>query len=313
MRRKKCGQFTVVCAALLLHSASTYAQELGHKLPGLLGLDAGRIPGPGLYFINRLAIYEAGELRNRNGDLIPTGPLNLFALANAVGVSYTTTVFSNTTFLTMTLGVPIAKLSLDVANRQEAGVDRFGLADPYIQPVRLGWRKGSFDVVTSYGIYLPTGKSAIAGGSGVSSGHITHEFSSGGTRYFRQRKQFLTALASYQLYMRQRKIDITRGDTIQIQGGAGTMLAGQLVEAGLAGYALWQVRDDRGTDLPLLLRGARDRVFGLGPEGAVMLKAINGQIRLRYEWDIGVRTRPQGSIFVAGINFVVQRPQQPSP
>jgi len=278
-------------------------------VPGLLGLDAGRIPEPGLYLASRAVIYEAGKLRDRDGNTIPTGPLDFLAFANAFGVSYTTRIFSGTISLTTTVAGPIAGIKLDVANRQEAGIDRFGLGDPYIQPIRLGWRKERFDLVTSYGIYLPAGKSALAGGSGVSSGRVTHEFSAGGSSYFKDRTRFLTALASYQLNKRQRGIDITRGNTVQIQGGIGTSLFGQLVEAGLAGYALWQVRDDRGTDVPTPLRGARDQVYGLGPEAAITLKEIRGNVRVRYEWGIGVRARPQGAVFVAGINFLVYKPQ----
>ena len=69
----------------------------------------------------------------------------------------------------------------------------------------------------------------------------------------------------------------------------------------------------RGTGLPPVLAGARDRVYGLGPEGAMLIKPIRGQLRVRYEWDLAVRARPQGHIFVAGINFLVHRPQQPIP
>jgi hypothetical protein len=294
--------------ALLLTTASAFAQDLGHKLPGLLGLDAGRIPEPGLYLVDRLATYESEELRDRNGNLIPTAPFNLLGLANALGVSYTAKISGNSMLLTMTVGGPIAHLKLNIENRPEIGVDRLGLGDPYVQPFRLGWRKRRFDLVTSYSIYLPTDRSPLAGGKGVSSGQITQEFSGGGSVYFKDRSHFLTALASYQLNTRQRGIDITRGNSVQIQGGVGTKLLRELAETGIAGYTLWQVRDDRGTELPRVLTGARDRVYGLGPEGAMLIKAIHGQVRVRYEWDFGVRSRPQGHIFVAGINFLVHRP-----
>jgi hypothetical protein len=211
-------------------------------------------------------------------------------------------------FLTMAAGMPLAHVSLDFENRPEIGVDRLGLGDPYIQPLRLGWRKPRFDLVTSYGIYMPTGRSSLAGGKGVSSGQITQEFSGGGSVYFKDRSHFLTALASYQLNTRQRGIDITRGDSVQIQGGIGTKFLGGLTETGIAGYAHWQVRDARGTELPAALTGVRDRVYGIGPEGAVLIKVIQGQIRARYEWDFGVRTRPQGHIFVVGVTFLVHRP-----
>jgi hypothetical protein len=151
----------------------------------------------------------------------------------------------------------------------------------------------------------------LAGGKGVSAGHVTHEFSAGGSIFVdKNRSNFLTALASYDLNLRKRGVDITRGDTLQIQGGVGVSRLNRRVEAGVAGYALWQVRDDRGADLPLVLRGARDRVYGLGPEIAVTIPAIRSQIRTRYEWDLGVRSRPQGNVFSVGLNVLVQHPKQ---
>jgi hypothetical protein len=305
---RRCGAVFGLGLALLFSTASAVAQDLGHKLPGLLGLDAGRIPEPGLYLVDRLAIYEAEKLRDRNGSLIPTAPFNLLGRSNAFGVSYTRKMSGDSIFLTMTAGGPIAQIKLNNENRFEIGVDRLGLGDPYIQPFRLGWRKKIFDVVTSYSIYLPTGRSPLAGGKGVSSGQITQEFSGGGSIYFRDRTRFVTAIASYQLNSRQRGIDIRRGDPVQVQGGIGTKFFRQLAETGVAGYALWQVRNDRGTELPPALTGIRDRVYGLGPEGAMLIKAIQAQVRVRYLWDFGVHARPQGHIFVTGINFLVHRP-----
>src|SRR6476660_7901401 len=156
---RRSGDLVAVCVALLLMATPAVAQDLGHKLPGLLGLDAARIPEPGLYLVDRLARYEADELRDRDGHLIPTAPFNLLGVANAFGASYTTRVSQSSVFLTMTVGWPIARITRDVENRPEAAIDRFGLADPYVQPVRLGWRNGRADMVTSYGIYLPTDRS----------------------------------------------------------------------------------------------------------------------------------------------------------
>jgi hypothetical protein len=301
------------CAVLLFLSVTAHAQNLAHKLPGLLGLEAGRIPPPGLYIVDVAARYQADELRDRNGRLIATGPLSFTASANSFGVSYTTKLSSSTMFLTMALSGPVARVKLNTPDRPEADLDRMAPGDPYILPIRLGWRKERFDLVASYGIYLPTDKSGLAGGSGVSSGRITHQFSAGGSRYFKDKTRFLTALASYQLNMPERGVRITRGDTLQIEGGAGISLFGGVLETGLASYALWQVRDDRGPDLPPVLRGSRDRVYGLGPEGAVLVKAIRAEVRARVEWDMGVRARPQGYILVAGIEFLIHAPKQPAP
>jgi hypothetical protein len=201
-------------------------------------------------------------------------------------------------------------LRLDIHDRPEASFDRFGLADVYVQPVHLGWRGDRVDVVGSYGLYLPTGTSPLAGGKGLSTGHVTNEFSAGGAIFAdRNRTFFLTALASYDLNLRKRDVDITRGDTLQVQGGVGASLLNGGVEAGLAFHGLWQIRDDRGADLPDVLRGARDRVYGLGPDVAVFIQSIRSQIRVRYEWDMGVRSRPQGNVFVAGLNVILQQPE----
>jgi hypothetical protein len=298
----------VVSVGLILGAREADAQDLGHKLPGLIGLDAGRIPEPGLYAIDRIVWYMADEVRDRAGNRVPTGDVGLLGISNGTGLSYT--LRRGSTSLTATVAAPLARLKLDIHDRPEASFDRFGLADIYIQPVRLGWRGDRVDVVGSYGLYIPTGTSPLAGGKGLSAGHVTNEFSAGGTIFANSdRTSFLTALASYDLNLRKRDVDITRGDTMQVQGGAGLSLLKGGVEAGLAFHGLWQVRDDRGADLPDVLRGARDRVYGLGPDVAVFLESIQSQIRVRYAWDMGVRSRPQGNVFVAGLNVILQRPE----
>jgi hypothetical protein len=310
MRFRKIAFALSVCAQLLVAAKTTAAQDLGHKLPGLIGLDAGRIPEPGLYLVDRVVYYRANELRDQNGSLIPIGNLRLRGLSNAVGISYTVNLKQSSMSLTVTAAAPVARLRLNIPDRPDVSFDRSGLADAYIQPVRLGWRGDRFDVVSSYAIYLPTDLFPLAGGKGVSSGHVTHEFSAGGSIYANtNRDVFVTALASYDLNLRKRGIDITRGDTFQIQGGVGLDFLDQVIEVGAAGHGLWQVRPDRGADLPPILRDAGDRVYGVGPEIAVLIKAIRSQIRVRYEWDLGVQSRPKGNVFSVGINFVVWRPK----
>jgi len=308
VRFKHLASLLAILLTCLLAAERMAAQDLGHKLPGLIGLDAARIPEPGLYLIDKVVAYGADEIRDRRGNLIPTGDLHLQALSNGTGISYTFKLSQDGPSFTATVAAPLTRLRLDIHDRPEASFDRFGLTDIYIQPARLGWRKSYFDMVCSYGVYLPTGTSPLAGGKGLSAGHVTHQFSAGGTIFADQnRTGFLTALASYDLNLRKRHIDITRGDTFQVQGGVGVSRFNRSLEAGLAAHGLWQVRADRGADLPLLLAGARDRVYGLGPEVAVAIRTIRSQIRTRYEWDLGVRSRPRGNVFVVGFNLMMRQ------
>ena len=299
--------FIAICLILAFGAAALEGQDLGHKLGGVIGLDAGRIPEPGLYVADKVVSYEADELRDRQGNVIPVGQLELHALANGTGISYTTKLPHTGLFFTATAAAPVARFTLDVHDRPQAAVDRFGLTDIFLQPVRLGWRNDRFDVVGAYAVYLPTGRFPLAGGKGLSSGHVTHQFSAGGSIYADQdRNVFLTALASYDLNLRKRGVDITRGDIVQVQGGAGVRRFNRVVEAGIAAHVLRQVRPDRGADLPDVLRGARDRVYGIGPELAVKVKSIRSEIRTRYEWDLGVRSRPKGNVFVIGLAVYVR-------
>jgi hypothetical protein len=279
------------------------SQDLGHKILGGIGLDAGTEPDAGLYIGDRVIYYRADELDDRNGDRIPVKGLDIKAVSNVAGVSKTFKL-DRALYLSASIAVPIARLTVN-SDEPRASIDRFGFGDLFVEPVRLGLRLSHFDVVTSYGLYAPTGQ---AQRSGVGGRQWSHQLSAGGTVFFDDHRGWrLSALASYDLYQKKIGIDIRRGDTVQVQGGFGGPLF-HLIDAGIAGYALWQVGDDGGSALPLVLRGARDHVTGLGPEIAIMLPAIRARLAVRHEWDLATRSRPKGQILVAGLSFVASRP-----
>jgi hypothetical protein len=294
---------TLVLVSLIWASPAG-AQELGNKVLGTLGLLAGSQPGSGLYVADRFLRYSANDLFDRNGRRIPIG-LDLDAIANAIGVQVTFKLHGNSTYMNASLAVPAARISLQT-DRPEASVDRFGFGDIYVQPIKLGWKLPRADIVLGYSFYAPTGRFTPRGSGGIGRGHWTHQFSLGSAVYFDRAKTWhISALASYDLNLRKRDIDITRGDTVQIQGGAGKTLG--IVAVGLAGYSLWQVRDDHGADVPEALRGARDRAVGLGPEIDITLAPIRSRITLRYCHDLVVTARPLGQILVIGLTVLAVR------
>jgi hypothetical protein len=275
------------------------AQELGNKVLGTLGLLAGSQPDSGFYVADRFLRYSASELIDRNGHRIPVG-LDLDAVANGVGVQLTFRLPWHSIYMNVSVGVPTARIGLQTTN-PEAGIDRLGLGDLYVQPLKIGWKMSQLDIVAAYSFYAPTGRS-----DGVGRGYWTHQFSLGSAAYFDRAKTWhISELASYDLNQRKQGIDLTRGDTIQVQGGTGKTLG--IVDLGLAGYALWQVRDDRGNALPAALRGARDRAFGMGPEVDIALAPIRSRITVRYCHDIAVKARPLGQIMVIGLTILVRR------
>jgi len=301
------GMVSILCLPLLLAAATgARSQDLGHKVLGAVGIDAGAQPEPGLYVSDRLIRYDAQTLRDRNGDRIPLEGLDVEALANVLGAALVLKP-QGAPYLSFAFGVPVAEISLSVDDPRVA-VDRSGFGDLFVQPLKMGWRTPDLDVVTSYAFYAPTGSFEPRGGGGVGRGFWTHQLSLGAAvRGSRARRVRASALLSYDQNSRKRGIDIRRGNTVQVQGGAGMRVVGP-VDAGVAGFALWQVTDDRGADVPEALRGARDRVFGLGPEVDVLIPALRMRLDLRAEWEFGVRSRPQGQVLVATLTFVPWRP-----
>lgn len=299
MNHRSSRALLVLCVVCVSHAA--VAQELGHKLLGAIGINAGAQPAAGLYVLDRLVVYSARQLRDRDGSALPVESLDIDVDANVVGVAYTRALRERMYF-TVALGAPLARVAVN-ADQTQLAVDASGFGDLFVQPFKLGARFDHFDVVSDYTFYAPTGHFEPRRLS-VGRGYWTHEVSLGGAFYpDRRRTRRASLLASYDVNLRKRDIDITRGNSFQVQGGAGAHVAGP-IDAGVAGFALWQVASNRGTDLPDALRGARTRVFGLGPEVDASLPAIHARAESRAEWEIGARSRQQGWMVYLGVAYV---------
>ena len=290
----------LVLAALLIVATPADAQQLGAKIMGGLGIDAGTQGPPGLFVLDRFIQFGASTLRGNSGDRLPVAGLDVLVRANSLGLAYTFDPHRGPR-LSFAAGVPYARVSLN-SDEPQASVDRLGVGDIYVLPIKVGWRNVHHDVVASYAFFAPTGKFEPNTGIGVGRGHWTHQFSIGGGLFDSLRSKRASALLSYELNGRKRGIDITRGDLLQLHGGAGTSIS-QLAVVGVAGYALWQVRDDRGADLPPALADSRTRTYGLGPEIDVTIPKLGLRVESRIEWDIGTRARPQGYVFAFAASY----------
>jgi hypothetical protein len=294
-------RFRLSLAATALLATTASAQQLGTKVMGGLGIDAGTQSPPGLYVIDRFLQFTADRARDRNGDLLPINGLGILARANAIGVVYTLAPHRSP-YLTVAASLPWARASLN-SDDPTVSIDRFGLGDAYVQPMKIGWRGDQYDVVAAYAFFAPTGKFEPKSGASVGRGNWSNQFSAGGALYGdTARSTRISALVDYEINQKKRGIDITRGDMLDVQGGAGATVSRVFV-VGVAGYALWQVRNDRGTDIPPALVGARTRAYGLGPEIDVTIPKLALRAEVRYEWDVDVRSRPQGQVLSVGLSY----------
>lgn len=288
-------------AAILLAAHSASSQQLGTKVMGGLGIDAGTQSPPGLFVLDRFLQFTSNRAIDRNGDLLPIDGLAISARANVLGVGYTLKT-PRAPYLTVAAGVPFARVSLS-SDDPVVSVDRFGLGDFFVQPIKVGWRSATSDVVASYAFFAPSGKFEPRSGASVGRGNWTHEFSFGGALFGDStRTRRVSALASYEINQQKRGIDITRGSMLAIQGGVGTSVS-RVLAVGVAGYGLWQVSADRGSDLPPALAGLWTRTYGLGPEIDIVVPKIGARCEVRYEWDVASRARPQGRVLTAAISY----------
>lgn len=293
----------VLTIALVLCGRDVWAQsqDLGHRLPGGAGLDAGTQHEQGIYVASRFAWFTSDRVNDRNGDRVPLDHLDIDVFAGIFGIAGILKVHE--VYLTAAVAVPIAKRSVSAEGPEVSRLDRSGLGDIFIEPFKIGVRTSHADAVASYSFYAPTSQ----GASMLGSPQWAHQVAAGGTVYFdAQRGWRISMLASYLHNMQKLGIDITRGDSVLIQGGVGGRLFGVL-ELGVDGYSLWQVTDDSGTDLPAQLRGARERALGLGPEVAVIVRPLRSRLYARLEWDVGGKARPVGQILVVGLAVIAWR------
>jgi hypothetical protein len=295
----------LVLAALFVAMASRLAaQQLGYKLLGSAGIDAGVQPAPGLALIARMMQYGSTQLRDREGNVVPIAGLDISAIGTGLGASYTAKPTS-ALYLSFAAGVPVARIHVSSDN-PAASLNGYGFGDLFVQPIKVGWRERRFDVVTADMLYIPTGHFEPRTGGGPGSGYWTNQLSVGGALYADSaRTHRISALASYELNSKKRGIDVRRGNMFQVQGGAGAAVAkGTLL--GVAGYALWQVTPDRGADIPPQLRGERSRVFGLGPEVDLTIPSWRTRAELRVEREFGVQSRPKGQVVAFGVAYRVR-------
>ena len=263
-------------------------------------MPARRVP-PGLYIIDRFLQFTADRARDRNGDLVPIRGLDVLARANALGVAYTLGPHRSP-YLTVAASVPFARASVN-SDDPVVAVDRFGLGDAYVQPIKIGWRAPT--MTSSPRTRSSRRRESSSRNQARASAGATGRISSrSAARCFRTRRARGERRRSvdYEINQRKRGIDITRGDMLDVQGGAGATVF-RTVVVGVAGYGLWQVRNDRGSDVPPALAGARTRAYGLGPEIDVTAPKLGLRAELRYEWDISVRSRPQGQVLSAGLSY----------
>jgi hypothetical protein len=196
--------------------------------------------------------------------------------------------------------------SLDL-NTGFAYTDMFG-------GVTLGWHLKRADVTAGYNIYIPTGTFSPNGTNNTGLGMWGNEPTLGTTVYLDQKKLW-NAAANFALEFNTDKsgTNIHPGVLGTVEGGLGRTFYKKasrpipiVMNLGAAYYAQFKVTGDSGSDIPVPLRGFKDRVFAVGPEFSIYLPGPRLNLLARYEPEFGARVRTQGQTFVFSIVWVAK-------
>lgn len=143
----------------LLFLCPLHAQLKGDHLLGQVGLQACTQGPPGLY-LAWLPVYEysANKLKNDQENVVADN-LGISVFAFAPGLSWVL----NQKFLGGNIGGSI--LLPFISNKIESNIyqskNPIAFSDLYIQPLILGWHTKMADWLTSFNLYLPTGKYSL--------------------------------------------------------------------------------------------------------------------------------------------------------
>jgi len=294
----------------LLMAVSSEAQYRGDHIPGFIGLESGSQAPPGLYVGNLVYVYPTDTIKGNNGGEVHL-PGSLTSTADAILVNVVTnyTVFGAK--VGGSIGFPFVKNriqfnSFDV-HTSLAYTDMFA-------GVALGWNLKRADITAGYNLYMPTGKFSPNANDNTGLGMWGNEFTLGSTIYLDEKRTWnVAANFAMEFNSDKRDTNIHVGDLGTIEGGLAKTfykkVSGPIpmvMKLGIAGYAQFKITGDSGSDIPVALRGLKDRVFALGPEFNVFIPGPRLSLLARYEPEFGARNRTQGQTIVFSVVWVAK-------
>jgi hypothetical protein len=303
--RRRCLLLAISLASVALH-----AQSRGDHIPGFLGLQSGTQAPPGLYVGNLVYVYPTSTIKTDSGREVPLVG-SLTSTADAILVTLVTPQKVLGGHFGVSAAVPFVKNriqtnSLDVNNG-------FGFTDMFVN-ANLGWQLKRADITAGYNAYFPSGRFVAGARDNRGLGMWGNEATIGSTLYFDQKKLWHAA-ANFgaEFHTEKENTGITVGDLGTVEGGFGRTFykkgAGPIptvMNVGVAGYAQFKITSDNGPGVPVLLRGLKDRVFGLGPEFNIFMPGPRLTFLIRYEPEFGARNRTQGHTVVISLVWVAK-------
>ena len=299
----------MVCLAL---PAVAHAQFKGLRIPGSVGLEAGSQAPPGIYVGNLLWMYPTDTVKDANGDRIGSGDTSLTAALNGILVSWVTNVKLAGGNVGGAVGLPWMKELIERNSLTES--TGWGYTDSIFTPIQVGWHRPRYDMLAAYTLYLPTGKYEPLGGDNHGFGMVAQELQFAATGFFDEKRLWHGAgSVAHEFHSEKKDTDIRVGQIMTIEGGFGRTFYKKvnnplplITKIGVAAYRQFKVTEDSGSNIPEVLLGQKDRVYGMGPEFSIFIPQAKITVIARLMPEFGARVRTQGTSFALTVVYAAK-------
>lgn len=183
---------------------------------------------------------------------------------------------------------------------------RTDLGDLYVQPLWLGWSGDHYDIALSDGFYAPTGHYAEGAIDNTGMGFWTNQTQLAAAWYpWKSKGTAITVATTYEVHGNKEGADIRPGSNLTVNWGISQYIPLNkkmtwLADIGVGGYDIWQVSDDRGSDVNYDAN-IHDEVHAFGVQIGLAQVQWNAALTMRWMHEYAARDRFMGDMFVLNI------------
>lgn len=178
-----------------------------------------------------------------------------------------------------------------------------GWSDLLISPVTLTWGLKSFDLTFSYGVTAPTGRYKEGADDNLGMGYWSNQFQGYAYYYTSEAKTTALMLAlTYELNGKTKGVDVSPGSRLALEWGWSQYVS-ERVELGIQGGSIWQVTDDKGSDVDYD-PSVYSRANTVGFMAGYWAWKNKLQLIFKYNHDYGVRQGFRNNAFMLNAVFL---------